>query len=776
MPDTKTTVIKQIISAAVGLDGPAMWKAIDRAANTISQDDMLRPAAQEAAAYARLACFSGDGRHLVPAIRRFRDAKRLDILDDVLDIARRFGETAAVQEVRRIGAYAGLTQLSVPDFADWFRRQGVRWFDIYEDPDKRLTFVDPQDISTLKILVAQEFPDQTGFWNTAAGEAESDQRCPAVRRALLRAIADGKQAAVPTPPDKRAEVDTSFRRYAEDNGIRILRQLACGKDGLRRCSNIYLALDADGIVKIFKEVLTHEEERVGAELDEETDIFPMLKNMEGVVPSYFGEIEIAGGTRFLVRSCIYGQSLADYVHPGQLLDKESAVAVIAWLADILASLHCRPGFRGVIYSDLRPDNVLVSQDGATLFDFNASRREPEDLYGNGEVTAYILDPKFAPPEVTLRCKASVKSDIFQLGLLFHQLLYGKLPFVTSDGLLHGDEHREQATLKFALANALLPYEHHPEKDFGDERLSIIREMLSKDPKERPDANEVTDALCPPDSDMPGSINLRRRASVNKRENNTVIFPARMGIPHRGHIDYVSRLLDLGYHVKISLQRSYTITDRDPIPKWIVMKMVARSLMDRGFDPGSFSFMLTPFFEDDLRHRLHFSMMPGREDIVAVASSNPEVPALFPGLPVIDQKAVFGRPHEEYDDKSWGEDLRKAVKTGDYENFCRYAASGVEAIMSFEELGAHYAETPVEFLDGNVLTAVLDPAGTIRMARVRAYDLPEEAAARALDATIVDPYARDTRLVTDRGDNLLLVYNSTLIEGGDETIRFETIVD
>ncbi len=768
MSETKSTVLKKVLSAAVGLEGPAMWQAIDQAADAIDKDPAHTTQTLEASAFAHLACFSGDGRQLLQAIKIFHTVGRYDLLQGLLATAKAFGETRAVLEIRRIGWMTGNADLEVPDFAKWFRSVGIRWFDVYEDEDEGTTYITQEDAEFLRILVAQEFPDQEEFWQSAVQTAEADASYPRFRLVLLKHLAEGRDPAMPTPPKKRADADRLFRKFAEENGIRILRQLASGLDGLRRCSNVYLGLDKDGIIKVYKEVLTHEEERVGAMLDLETDIFPLLDGIDSV-PLRYGEIELPNGIRFLVRSCVYGQSLKDYAYPGQLLDKESVCAVIGGIAEILVSLHCRIGSEDIFYLDLRPNNVLVGENGPHLFDFNTSRREGDPQISN-EVTAYILDPKFAPPEVTLRCKACAASDIFQLGLLFHQLLYGKMPFVTSDGLSHGDKHREQATLKFALANALLPYDHHPEKDFDDERLSIIRRMLDKNPKERPDANEVIDTLFE-DGVPPKTFRLERRAAKNRKEGNTVIFPARMGIPHRGHIDYISRLLDLGFHVKTSLQRSYTVTDRDPIPKWIVMKMVARSLLERGFDPSSFSFMLTPFFEDDMQHRLHFSMMPEREDIVAAASSNPDVPNLFPGLPILDQKAVFGIQEQEFTDRSWGEILRASVKSGDLQTFRSYAASGVEEIMPFDELKRRYAETPVEFITGKVMVSVTSTDCTTRTARVRRYDLPEEVAAEMFGATIVKPFERDTFIRTADGCYLQLCYDCTTVTDGDEIIRF-----
>jgi len=70
--------------------------------------------------------------------------------------------------------------------------------------------------------------------------------------------------------------------------------------------------------------------------------------------------------------------------------------------------------------------------------------------------------------------------------------------------------------------------------------------------------------------------------------------------------------------------------------------------------------------------------------------------------------------------------------------------------------------------------VLGLDGKTRTARVGAYDLPEETAARAVGATILDPYAAETPIMSDRGEKLRLTYGSTFFRDGHETIRFEIV--
>jgi hypothetical protein len=120
------------------------------------------------------------------------------------------------------------------------------------------------------------------------------------------------------------------------------------------------------------------------------------------------------------------------------------------------------------------------------------------------------------------------------------------------------------------------------------------------------------------------------------------------------------------------------------------------------------------------------MMPKREDIVAIASSNIGVWELFPQDVILDQKSVFGIENDSYEDRSWGEFVRKAVREGDLDTFKAYAATGVTRVLSFKKIKEIYGKPNIEFVHGNVLVALNDSnREEVVKGRVRRYISPEE---------------------------------------------------
>ncbi len=699
--------------------------------------------AHERDGFASLARFTAHGRELVRAVQYFAAAGRQDMFPELLRIASRFGVIQAVVLLRELMGMARRDDA----LAHWFRERGVFWFDIYRN--KRVAYVRSEDAELHRSFATD--------WNVILARAAADSNLGTVRKQLLQKLASGDDPIVRLPPPAPASVDARFRRYCDEHGLRVIRLLQAGVNGLNRCSWVYLAQDADGIIKVFKELPSNRDNRLGP-LPSEADIYARL-GVDERFPRHGGTVDVGEGVFFSKLSFCFGQGLADYLQTQNRLAPREVCAVIGRSAAALADMHAK----GILHLDLRPENVILTPGAVRLFDFNSSR-----FAAAGEIDAFPFDPRYAAPETALRLRASAASDVFALGAIFHLLATGEHPFAGGNELT---DDRALMLERYGLANAFAPYGRKLDQELGDPRLGLIVRMLDKDPARRPSMAEVATALLANDTTP---LRLRGRNSSRPRERNIVLFPARMGIPHRGHIDYIARLIELGFYPVISLQRSYTSTDLDPLPKWVVMKMVARSLLDRGFGANDFAFVFTPFYETREQLQAHFAMLPDVENVVAVASGNPEIHRLFPQYPIIDQKAVFGRAGEEYAVRSWGEILRQAVRDNDLETFRSYAGSGVERIMPFDELRSRYNETPIEFVKGTVRFTLQADGATVE-GRVRKYLSPEEWIVRSLqdrgfETAIIDPYCPDTVIVRN-GRSALLRYERTVLEGDDVVLNY-----
>lgn len=449
-------------------------------------------------------------------------------------------------------------------------------------------------------------------------------------------------------------------------------------------------LDDDGIIKIMKRV-KHLEPEVSHWFDHEDGVLVKLAGIKGV-PRLYEVIQ----SDIMITSYIYGQGLHEL--RGNI---KKIMLAFCDMVTVLIDIHGR----GVIYGDIRPENIIFSSDRSYLIDFDFGRIVRDREYVDCCPTSAI----YLTPESNLSCRAYFSSDFFQLAVVVFFLLTGEHPYIKDVSCMQTEKDIFVA-LRESYVNGEIIFKPLDNilacsSDILGEFKNIISTFLKIDHRSR-----ITD------ESLLSSVGRLRCLALNMKfqdsavsaycrhkQREIVLFPARMAIPHKGHIEYISRLIDLGYHVKISLQRSYVIDDNDPLDKWVVMKIVSKALKLRGYAENLFSFILMPFFEKALHMYYHFAMMPDSKVIDTVASGNPEVFKYFPKKNIIDQQALFGEIDSEYVTRSWGYLLRGAVENDDKLKFEElYALSSDDADFGYEYIREmFFARQPVDFVRGNV---------------------------------------------------------------------------
>jgi serine/threonine-protein kinase len=167
------------------------------------------------------------------------------------------------------------------------------------------------------------------------------------------------------------------------------------------------------------------------------------------------------------------------------LSDEQAVRAIAAVCDALAHAH----ERGVVHRDVKPANILVSNDGSVhLTDFGIARdedaREPtidERLLGTLSWMA---------PEQASGRRATGATDVWSAGLTLYATLTGRNPYrARSLGELLENQSRRAAPL------------HRLRPDLPRELSRALERALHPDPARRPDAAGLRDhllaAIAPP---------------------------------------------------------------------------------------------------------------------------------------------------------------------------------------------------------------------------------------------------------------------------------------
>ena len=127
---------------------------------------------------------------------------------------------------------------------------------------------------------------------------------------------------------------------------------------------------------------------------------------------------IEDGRHCLVMEYIHGETLFDVLQntAEPFLPEETLRAWGMQLCDTLQYLHAQDP--PVIYRDLKPKNVILTQDGLKLIDFGIARTFEADKAVD---TIVIGTPGFASPEQYGRRQTDARSDIYSLGATLHAL-------------------------------------------------------------------------------------------------------------------------------------------------------------------------------------------------------------------------------------------------------------------------------------------------------------------------------------------------------------------
>ncbi|CAD8192607.1 unnamed protein product [Paramecium pentaurelia] len=122
--------------------------------------------------------------------------------------------------------------------------------------------------------------------------------------------------------------------------------------------------------------------------------------------------------------------ITEYCNQGDLADLIIKRGYIPENEAVLIFYQILTGFKeqiskGVIHRDLKPSNILISKGIYKIADYGFSKMvysPKEKVYYNVGTTLYM------PPQALTENKYSEKSDVWSLGVMFYQILSGKVPW------------------------------------------------------------------------------------------------------------------------------------------------------------------------------------------------------------------------------------------------------------------------------------------------------------------------------------------------------------
>ncbi|MEP7027502.1 MAG: protein kinase [Candidatus Eisenbacteria bacterium] len=175
------------------------------------------------------------------------------------------------------------------------------------------------------------------------------------------------------------------------------------------------------------------------------------------------------GRLYIAIALVEGETLSDFCARGPVPIAE-AMRIVAEVAEALEHAHTR----GVLHRDVTARNIMCTPEGrAVLIDFGLALRDGTSRISASGATFGTVP--YIAPEVAMGRPADFRSDLYGLGVVFYELIAGRLPF---------DHEAPLATL-YAAAHSkpTVPSALRSECSPALDRLAL--RLLAKDPDRRP---------------------------------------------------------------------------------------------------------------------------------------------------------------------------------------------------------------------------------------------------------------------------------------------------
>ena len=264
----------------------------------------------------------------------------------------------------------------------------------------------------------------------------------------------------PSPPSPaRVDWEAFYRNYRKPGyvpGFEIVNKLGGGMFGL--------------VFKARKESIGKDYAVKFLKVDDDTVRDAVMREIDNV--SFFAQIDhpnlvsiedkgTVDGIPYLVMSYAGDDTLQKRLQSGTL-SRDEAMHVFVQAARGVQALHDH----SLVHFDLKPANIFLKGDVARVGDYGLSKlvSASRNSLSFGRGTPYYMAPEL------LQRRGDARSDVYSLGILLYECLYGDVPF-RGDSEWEVLRKHEQATPEFPA-------------DATAEDRSIILRCLQKDPDDR----------------------------------------------------------------------------------------------------------------------------------------------------------------------------------------------------------------------------------------------------------------------------------------------------
>ncbi|KQY98755.1 serine/threonine protein kinase [Microbacterium sp. Root53] len=250
-----------------------------------------------------------------------------------------------------------------------------------------------------------------------------------------------------------------------------------------------------------------------------------------------------GELAYLVMEYLPGITLRELLKEQRRLTVTQTITIMDAVLSGLAAAH----HAGLIHRDVKPENVLLAEDGRIkIGDFGLARATSANTATGQQLLGTIA---YLAPELVTRGTADARSDIYALGILLYEMLAGEQPYKGEQPMQIAFQHATDSVPRPSVKNPGVP----------EQLDELVLWATEKDPDERPsDAQEMLERL----REIERELGI---APLTTRSSSPAAFETRV-LPAEGLTSGATRILPGGLsgtgEVTGELPGTGAVDDRD----------------------------------------------------------------------------------------------------------------------------------------------------------------------------------------------------------------------
>lgn len=205
-----------------------------------------------------------------------------------------------------------------------------------------------------------------------------------------------------------------------------------------------------------------------------------------------------GDMAYLVMEYLPGITLRELLREHRRLTIDQTLTIMDAILSGLAAAHRA----GIVHRDVKPENVLLAEDGRIkIGDFGLARATTANTASGAQLMGTIA---YLAPELVTRGTADARSDIYSLGIMLYEMLTGEQPYKGEQPMQIAYQHATDSVPRPSAKNPGVP----------EQLDELVLWATEREPDDRPlDAGTMLERLRAVEKDLGLAPQVARAVAV-----------------------------------------------------------------------------------------------------------------------------------------------------------------------------------------------------------------------------------------------------------------------